>query len=170
MTMNGGETWTRQGTLEGKSLNNIIFIDNFTGWLSGFNKIYYSPDSGKSWMSQFECDSLDYINDIFFLNKSNGWAVTNQGKIIKYGTPVDVSVDKLRNTFVREYVLNQNFPNPFNPSTSISYSIPIPGFITLKIYDLLGREVHTLVNEFQKPGNHIVKFNVKNLSSYMYIY
>lgn len=170
MTMDGGDTWTRQGTLEGKSLTNIVFLSNFEGWLSAYDKIYYSPDSGNSWISQFECDSFDYIDDIFFLNNSNGWAVTKQGKIIKYGTPVDVSVDKPSNTFVHEYVLNQNFPNPFNPSTSISYSIPKPGFITLKIYDLLGREVHTLVNKFQKPGNHIVHFNANNLSSGMYIY
>lgn len=68
ITRNGGETWTRQSTLEGKSLRNIVFLDNFEGWLAGWGntKIYHSPDSGKSWTQQFECDSLDWLCDIFF--------------------------------------------------------------------------------------------------------
>lgn len=172
MTLDGGETWNWQSILEGKSLTNIIFLNTFEGWLSGWGntKIYYSPDSGKSWKCQFECDSLDWIKDIFFLNDRNGWAVTNQGKIIRYGTAVEVSVNRLSNTFVHEYVLNQNFPNPFNPSTSISYSILKPGFVTLIIYDQLGRKVQTLVNRFQRSGNYVVNFNAYNLSSGIYFY
>jgi photosystem II stability/assembly factor-like uncharacterized protein len=169
ITLNGGETWTRQSTLEGISLTNIVFLDTFEGWLSVVNKIYYTLDSGKSWMRQFECDNLDWITDIFFLNDRNGWALTDQGTIIKYGVPI-VLVDKSDNTYANEYILNQNYPNPFNPSTRISYSIPNLDFVTLKIYDLLGREVQTLVNKFQRPGKYVVNFNAHNLSSGIYFY
>ena len=63
-----------------------------------------------------------------------------------------------------EYVLNQNFPNPFNPETTISYKLPKAGNVVLKIYDLLGREIKTLVNEFQEAGNHKTIWNMRHLS------
>lgn len=69
-----------------------------------------------------------------------------------------------------EFRLEQNYPNPFNPSTTIEYSIPQAGLVTIKIFDILGREVTTLVNEEKQRGNHEVKFNGSNLSSGIYFY
>lgn len=69
-----------------------------------------------------------------------------------------------------EYKLTQNYPNPFNPSTVIEYSIVNPEFVTLKVYDILGREVATLVNEMKNPGKYSVRFDASNLSSGIYIY
>lgn len=68
------------------------------------------------------------------------------------------------------YTLNQNFPNPFNPATKISYSIKEDGFVSLKIYDNLGREVKTLVSETQSAGKHNADFDATDLPSGMYIY
>lgn len=71
-----------------------------------------------------------------------------------------------------QYILSQNYPNPFNPSTTISYSVPAAGYITLRVYDLLGREVETLVNEFKNPGIYSSQFSIRNsqFSSGVYIY
>ncbi len=68
------------------------------------------------------------------------------------------------------FALNQNYPNPFNPSTVIRYSIPAASNVSLKIYNLLGQEVATLVNMEQKPGNYETSFNAGSLSSGVYIY
>ncbi|MBE7477447.1 MAG: T9SS type A sorting domain-containing protein [Ignavibacteriota bacterium] len=68
------------------------------------------------------------------------------------------------------FYLGQNYPNPFNPSTNIKYSIPADGNVTLKIYDILGEEVSTLVNEFQQAGTFDVVFDGSNLSSGVYYY
>ncbi|HVO76317.1 MAG TPA: carboxypeptidase regulatory-like domain-containing protein [Ignavibacteriaceae bacterium] len=68
------------------------------------------------------------------------------------------------------YKLSQNYPNPFNPSTIINYEIPSSGLVTLKIYDVLGREVKTLVSEVKNPGRYNVKFDGSNLSSGLYFY
>ena len=68
------------------------------------------------------------------------------------------------------FQLEQNYPNPFNPSTKISYSIPQEGDVTLKIYDVLGNEVATLVNEEKPAGVYEVEFNAGNLSSGIYLY
>lgn len=69
-----------------------------------------------------------------------------------------------------EYKLKQNYPNPFNPLTNISYSIPNSYFVTLKIYDLLGKEIQTLVNEFQQAGTYSLTFDSSELSSGIYFY
>ena len=68
------------------------------------------------------------------------------------------------------YSLNQNYPNPFNPTTTIKYGIPKTGNVTLKIYDLLGREVTTLVNEKKDPGVYYIDFDATNLASGIYLY
>ncbi len=69
-----------------------------------------------------------------------------------------------------EYTLSQNYPNPFNPSTSIDFSIPKESQVVLKIYNLLGQEVATLVNKDMRAGNYTYQFNANNLSSGIYIY
>lgn len=68
------------------------------------------------------------------------------------------------------YSLAQNYPNPFNPSTSIKFSVPKPTNVTLKVFDVLGKEVAVLVNEMKQPGFHTVDFNGTNLSSGIYFY
>ena len=68
------------------------------------------------------------------------------------------------------YNLSQNYPNPFNPSTIINFSIPKESMVTLKIYNILGQEVKTLVNDSKAPGNYSVSFNASSLSSGIYLY
>lgn len=68
------------------------------------------------------------------------------------------------------YILSQSYPNPFNPATTIHYEIPFYGFVTLKIYDVLGREVITLINQYKTQGSDDVNFDGLNLASGMYIY
>ena len=79
-------------------------------------------------------------------------------------------IEKTVSTVPTSFKLDQNFPNPFNPSTKIRYSIPKASRVTLKIYDILGREVQTLVNEQQAPGQYTVTFNAQNLASGVYFY
>jgi hypothetical protein len=69
-----------------------------------------------------------------------------------------------------KYDLSQNYPNPFNPMTKISYALPQDGFVTLKIYDVVGREVKTLVNEFKKASSYSIDFNASELTSGVYYY
>jgi hypothetical protein len=67
-------------------------------------------------------------------------------------------------------ILEQNYPNPFNPSTKITYTIPKDGKVKLSIYDILGREISTLVNENKTMGKYSVGFNSDRLSSGTYFY
>jgi hypothetical protein len=81
-----------------------------------------------------------------------------------------VDVKSLTNIIPEKYNLNQNYPNPFNPSTKIKYEIPFSGFVTLKVYDLTGNEISTLVNGKQNEGVYEVSFAGNNLSSGTYFY
>ena len=68
------------------------------------------------------------------------------------------------------YALNQNYPNPFNPSTIISYQLPVAGKVALRVYDIVGKEIATLVNDTKEPGNYEVKFDASKLASGIYFY
>ncbi|MFW9928527.1 MAG: T9SS type A sorting domain-containing protein, partial [Candidatus Thorarchaeota archaeon] len=78
-----------------------------------------------------------------------------------------IKKDEVKNN---SFSLLQNYPNPFNPATTITYSLSKNSFVTLKIYDLLGREVTTLVNEEKHSGNYKITWNAQNFPSGVYFY
>jgi len=86
----------------------------------------------------------------------------------KFDGPTEINDEE--NTIPEQYLLSQNYPNPFNPETIINWQVPVAGHTTLKIYDLLGNEVATLVDEFQPAGKYEMKFNGSSLSSGVYFY
>ena len=99
----------------------------------------------------------------------------NQAKVMAHILSLDPSVINI--TAIRDagrsalsFSLEQNYPNPFNPSTEIKYSVPSASVVSLKIFNLLGQEITTLVNQEQKAGTYSVNFNASKLSSGMYIY
>ena len=69
-----------------------------------------------------------------------------------------------------KFELSQNYPNPFNPATTIEFTIPESGEVSLKIFDILGREIADLINENMSAGKHSIRFNARNLNSGVYIY
>ncbi len=97
------------------------------------------------------------------------FGASNYPAVQKFRNP-NVSVDDQGLTVVEGYKLSQNYPNPFNPSTSINFELPKSGYTTLKIYDMLGNEVATLIDKEMTAGQHSVKFNAQNLASGTYLY
>lgn len=94
--------------------------------------------------------------------------IPDKGQILLTNSPILAVNDN--KTIPEKFKLFQNYPNPFNPSTKIGFRLSESGFVTLKVYDVLGREVETLVNKNMQPGNYEVSFDGKNLPSGMYIY
>ena len=89
-----------------------------------------------------------------------------------HGTTVTAStgIDKAKDFIPTDYSLKQNYPNPFNPSTNITFSILNESFVTLLIYDILGKEVAQLVNKKLKTGSYNFSFDASKLSSGVYFY
>lgn len=93
------------------------------------------------------------------------------GGLMKFVDEIPTSTDPEGVTSIpTEYALMQNYPNPFNPSTVIGYSIPVAGDVSIRIYDVLGKEVMTLVNERKNAGRYEVSVNASNLASGLYVY
>ena len=97
-----------------------------------------------------------------------GMTVETSSKVLMY-TPKVTSVTE-EHSLVSDYSLSQNHPNPFNPSTTIKYQISQNGFVTLKVYDILGKEIATLVNEEKPSGRYEVSFNASSFASGVYLY
>jgi hypothetical protein len=91
--------------------------------------------------------------------------------ILDFTATTDPSINVVNeNNYLNSYGLFQNYPNPFNPSTRISYNVGEAGLVQLKVYNILGVEVASLVNELKNSGNYSVDFNAANFSSGVYFY
>ncbi|MBM2841061.1 MAG: Por secretion system C-terminal sorting protein [Bacteroidetes bacterium] len=113
--------------------------------------------------------------DVKFDENKNVYTQSNYGWTVdkwRYnGTlPVITSVEEIRSVEPESYKLQQNYPNPFNPATSIEFAILKAGHVTLKVYDMLGKEVATLVDEEKTAGNYRVTFSAQDLASGTYCY
>ena len=169
---NGGLNWDPAGLdtcsvlCMAKAGNNI-----FAGTDYSHGRVFVSTDEGLKW-TQIS-DNLNY-QDITSLYVIGNYIFTsagyNGGIWRRPLSEVITSVKPQQTKIPNHFYLNQNFPNPFNPTTTISYEIPQKSFVTIKIYDLLGREVTALVNEEEIAGSHSVNFNAQNLSSGVYFY
>jgi hypothetical protein len=94
----------------------------------------------------------------------------NVRTIIDFGITNDPSVDVKNEQIPGRYFLRQNYPNPFNPSTKINYGVKEGGLVTLKVYNILGVEVATLVNGYKPSGTYETSLNASKLSSGVYFY
>ena len=138
---------------------------------SAFNMIDSIPISIKPYDSALvHVMFKPYVNRDYFDALHLQWNSEEQriAQVVKLSGTTITSVETVPNSL--DFHLAQNYPNPFNPSTKIEYSIPHASFVILKVYDILGREVATLVNEEKSVGNYNIEFNGNNLSSGTYFY
>lgn len=173
----GGQTWTYVALTTTQTLNGVAFLNN-NAWAIGAKSsspksigVWKSIDKGATWTNNVNYAVFDTASTTY-----NDVAVTNSGAVFVCGaatgiytnsTTVDISdQEELPATFE----LMQNYPNPFNPETTINYSLNKAGMVRLNVYDVLGREVKSLVNVNQMPGRYSVKFDGSNLSSGIYFY
>ena len=113
-------------------------------------------------------DKISYVEGILYFSFSN-YKLTPR-KNVDFGTVTPVGISSLGTEIVNDYALMQNYPNPFNPTTKINFNLPVSGNVTLKIYDMVGREVSQLVNSFVAAGSYSFNFDGSNLSSGIYFY
>ncbi|MDR3626599.1 MAG: T9SS type A sorting domain-containing protein [Ignavibacteriaceae bacterium] len=106
------------------------------------------------------------INHTLALNLTGGSEIVND----KFGDQVTAVVSQNTKTLPTKYAISQNYPNPFNPTTNINYAIPQSGNVSLKLYNILGQEVATIFQGFQKAGNYVANFNASKLASGVYLY
>lgn len=181
VTSNAGVNWYNRNVNHNVRLNSVYLDSENKLYVSGdYGLISFSSNYGLSWEEQ-PTNVMSKINDIGFFDSNSGIALTEDGQILLTSLGIielgnenssmplesgsdDISQDNL------SYKLFQNFPNPFNPETQIKFVIPENTFVVLKIYNVLGKEVNTLVNKNLEKGNHSVNFDGSNLPSGIYFY
>ena len=115
--------------------------------------------------------ALEYNTHYYWrVNSTNSGGTSEYSNIQGFTTAAPTAIEKLNGTKPSEFYLFQNYPNPFNPSTKIKFSIPIMSFVTLSIYDALGRKVKNVYSRELGIGTYIVTFNANNLPSGIYFY
>jgi len=162
-TTDAGANWI----YDEMTLSSLSFAIDFRteteGWSASGYKFLITLDSGVIWENKETPDSA-IIFDLTFLDSRSGFAVGEDGVILKY-IPGPVDVYDVGNEVISSiFVLYQNYPNPFNPSTKIRFTIPQDEGretqdVSLKIYDVLGNEIATLINEEKPHGEYKVTFN-----------
>lgn len=132
---------------------NIDFYADHNG-----NGVYDTPPIDHAWRQTFNSNSGNFTTN--FTHNTTFTDIQWQS-----ATAVDDETISASN-----YTLEQNYPNPFNPGTTISFSIPENQFVTLKLYNIIGQEIKTLINGSLEKGNHTVRLNAEGLSSGIYLY
>ena len=109
---------------------------------------------------------------IYFVSPPHGANsyTTNSPTGVFITVTVATGVEATDNSLPQEYSLSQNYPNPFNPTTTIQFKVPVSGNVRVAVYDILGREVFVLTDDFLQAGNYKVVFDARNLSSGTYFY
>jgi len=166
-TTNGGNNWS---SVYHSDLKTIYFKNSNTGWAGGFSTILKTTNSGQNWtMQSLPIYYYGYIWKIRNSNDSTLWAVGGKGYIFKTMNG-GVGINQISTEIPSKYSLGQNYPNPFNPSTVVRYQLSVVGNVSLKVYDVQGREVQTLVNERLQPGTYETTFDGSGLNSGVYFY
>jgi len=171
-TTNRGNTWFKSMQLPYHSrLRKIFFLNYNTGYAVGdTGLIVRTTNGGEDWSVQ-NSGTRKKLNGVWFLNKDTGFVVGDSGIVLKTFTGgVMTSINSTTNEIPGNYFLSQNYPNPFNPLTQIKYDLPNYNFVTIKIYDVLGKELLSLVNEFKQAGSYSVTFDATNYTSGVYYY
>jgi hypothetical protein len=170
-------------TMQAKSKVMLAWKQNTEKDLAGY-KIYYS--AGSTNLDGTEANegpspvSVSTIDTIYLTGLTGGvtyrFALSaidlsnNESILSDTVSGRTTGVSQRSSTIPSSYALEQNYPNPFNPSTSIQFDLPRTGFTTLKIYNLLGQEIATLLNEVKPSGSYTVQWNALNMTSGMYFY
>jgi hypothetical protein len=173
MSIDHGNTWTQVTTLGSTYVTSVatrgsnIFAGTNYGYLKG---VHVSTDNGQTWARRNEGLENLYINSLAITNDQI-YAGTYHSSVWKRSlSELITSVEGQPSELPTQFKLEQNYPNPFNPSTVIRFSVPSSKFVTLKVYNALGQEVATLVNEVKQPGRYEVTWDASGMASGVYLY
>ena len=169
-TSNGGSSWqqvTSPGNTSG--LTDLSLVSSSIVYGAGpTGTIRRTTNSGMNWETQTGADTAD-LKGIFMVNASVGYAVGYNGRIFKTVNG-GIGIQQISTEIPKSFYLSQNYPNPFNPATKIRFALPRGSFTRIVVYDALGRETETLVNEQLGAGTYEVNWDAADMPSGVYFY
>ena len=170
-TTDGGTSWISQSSGTINDLFGVSFTDAYRGTAVGREgTILRTSNGGTTWTLQTSGTTNQLIG-VSFTDVYTGTTIGEGGTILRTtGGGVTFGGEENLNVIPHNYFLSNNFPNPFNPSTKIRYSISHLSQVQIKVYDILGKEIETLVNEEKSTGTYEVTWYAENLPSGVYFY
>jgi hypothetical protein len=175
-TTNAGVNWAKI-SLPMSYINSLIKQDAYLIAGRDLNLgVFISSDGGVTWLERnqgFSPGGAAYTVMAVTYNNGYVYAGTFGGSVWRRGYSELLSPNEIHQTSSEipdKFSLSQNYPNPFNPVTQINYELPVTNYVSLKVYDALGNEVETLVNEKQNTGSYSIDFNASILPSGIYFY
>ncbi len=156
--------------LNGNRISNLYEIWDGTNWIISLRHTYTYDLNGNTTSYFYEnLDGAMFTTGFlrFVDSFGNDYSLTGTNIELFYKTITDVNENDF---LISKFELSQNYPNPFNPTTIINYSVPKQANVSLKIYNILGKEVKILVNEYKQIGNYKIQLNASSLPSGIYIY
>jgi photosystem II stability/assembly factor-like uncharacterized protein len=169
-TSDGGTNWIVLNPGLINYFKSIFFVNENTGYISGNGgNVTKTTDAGNSWAISWTGWGTSW-NDIHFLDPYVGYVCGDNSIILKTTNGGFIGIPPISTEIPKDFTLYQNYPNPFNPTTNIKFSIPKAAFVTLAVYDMLGREIQTLVSENLSPATYEVKWDAAQFSSGIYFY
>ena len=171
-TTNGGENWVFQDNpvtqYQFAQLDDVLFIDENRGWAGSYaGQIITTTNGGFNWITDLSAPDWFYCFANYGAVKV--WCGTGNGRVWYLDDIPPIGIQQISGEIAENFYLYQNYPNPFNPVTTIKYEIPNDAGVTIKIYDLLGKEIF-IFNEFKKAGRYELNFDGSKFSSGIYIY
>lgn len=169
-TTNAGVSWELITSGTGESLFGIYFTDANTAYACGNNgAIIRTTNGGLNWSNQTS-PLTEILTDIWFTTATTGFISTWSGKILKTTNGGVTFISQTGTEIPENFQFEQNYPNPFNPVTKFRFSIPNTADVKLKIFDVSGREITTLLNKTMQPGKYEINWDASAYSSGVYFY
>jgi photosystem II stability/assembly factor-like uncharacterized protein len=167
-TTDGGSTWSMLSTGTTDALFGIDFVNATTAYACGdHGTIIRTTDAGEMWTAQ-SSGLNEFLYGIDFTAPDTGYICSWSGKILKTTNGGVTFIQQPWGEQPSGFGLMQNFPNPFNPATSIVLNIPTQEFVRLTVVDILGREVAILLNERKEPGEYSLRWDASDHPSGVY--
>jgi photosystem II stability/assembly factor-like uncharacterized protein len=166
----GGASWATVYNSGSQQLNSVSFADSSVGWVVGSHEIAKSTNGGNTWASQSWPYPQRYLVAVYCVDPLHAWAVGDQLILRTRDGGGVTGVAPFANGLPNDLILCQNFPNPFNPQTTLRFALPNRSRVVLSVFDVLGREVTRLINSELNAGEHTVVFDATALPSGIYVY
>ena len=169
LSTNGGNNWIQRG-LSNKVIHSIVITGNYIFASADSSGVFLSTDNGLTWLNRNQGFNSNVMTHPLLLSNGFIFAGTYKNSVWRRSFSDIIGIRKISNEIPSAFSLNQNYPNPFNPITEIEFRLPKLSQVKLSVFNILGKEIQTIINDKLDAGYYKTEFDGSNYSSGIYFY